>query len=105
MTVSTADRLTPKYVAEMVTWVVEPTLDVVIVKFALVAPAGTVTVLGTRAVERLLERETTAPPLGAGPLRTTVPVDEDLAFTVEGESVKELGVTLTVSTAALVAPP
>jgi hypothetical protein len=44
------------------------------VKRALVAPAGTVTVLGTLARLELLRSCTTTPPAGAGPLRVTVPV-------------------------------
>ncbi len=43
-------------------------------KFALVAPDGTVTLEGTVATEVLpLLRETTMPPEGAAPLRVTVP--------------------------------
>jgi hypothetical protein len=45
------------------------------VKFALVAPAGTITVLGTVATfVLLLLRFTTNPPDGAGAVRVTVPV-------------------------------
>ena len=46
---------------------------VVIVKVALEALAGTVTVGGTVADGSLLARFTTAPPAGAGPLKVTVP--------------------------------
>ena len=47
----------------------------VIANVALVAPAGTVTEPATVAAEVLeLERVTTEPPLGAGPLKVTVPV-------------------------------
>jgi hypothetical protein len=52
------------------------TRTVVAEKVAVVAPAATVTDVGTWAAAVLLEvRETTAPPVGAGPLRVTVPVE------------------------------
>src|SRR5437773_877241 len=52
------------------------TIDVFTVNVALMAPAGTVTLDGTLARPLLLERKTTAPPLGAGALSVTVPVEE-----------------------------
>ena len=55
------------------TGIAAPTDDVVIVKFALKALAGTVTLAGTWADESLLPRVTDTPPAGAGPLRVTVP--------------------------------
>src|SRR5437660_6301960 len=75
----------------MVTVVGATTAAVVTAKLALLAPAGTVTLAGTAAtLGLLLERETTAPPVGAGPLRVTVPV-EDCAppTTLVGFSVSE----------------
>jgi len=59
-----------------VTEVEEATPFVVMVKDALVAPAAIVTVAGTWAADMLLlETVTTAPPVGALPLRVTVPVE------------------------------
>jgi hypothetical protein len=83
-----------------VTGVEAVTLLVLTVKVALLAPAATATLAGTVAAAELsLERETTAPPLGVGPLRVTVPVEADPPFTLVGlsaivESVVEPGVLL-----------
>ena len=75
LTVRVAVRETPPAEAVIVTLVALETACVETVKFALVAPAGTVTVLGTVATfVLLLLRFTTNPPDGAGPLRVTVPV-------------------------------
>src|SRR5712692_8249658 len=94
----------------MVTEVEVRTGLVVTVKVVLVAPAGTVTPLaGTLADGSLLERETTAPPLGAGPLSVTVPVEGLPPATFAGLKVSEdrtgigCGVTVSVDV-ALVAP-
>jgi hypothetical protein len=66
---------------------------VVTVKVPLLAPAGTVTLAGTVAEEgRLLARVTTEPPAGAGPERSTVPVDGLPPTTVLGASVTDEGV-------------
>lgn len=81
------------------------------VNVALVAPAATVTLNGTAAMEvLLLESATCAPPDGAGPLRLTVPVDEFPPVTLAGLSVNEVSVGgggaagFTVSEAVLVTP-
>src|SRR5260370_42639673 len=68
----------------MVTGVDVVTALVLTVNVALLAPAATVTVAGTVAVDVLLERETTAPPVGAGPLSVTVPVEGDPPATLVG---------------------
>jgi hypothetical protein len=93
----------------MVTDVEVATLLVLTVNVALLAPAATVTVAGTVAAAVLpLIRETTAPPVGAGPLSVTVPVEGDPPVTLVGFSVSEERVGRacgsTVSEAVLVAP-
>ena len=87
------------------------TTRVVTVKAALVAPAGMVTVAGTvAAVVSLLERETMAPAVGAGPLSVTLPVEGDPPLTLVGFSVSEVrvgpdgGCGVTMSEAVLVTP-
>jgi len=84
---------------------------VLTVNVALVAPAATVTLDGTRAaVVLLLESATDAPPDGAAPLNVTVPVDEFPPVTLVGFSASELSVTTggaagcTVSEAVLLTP-
>jgi hypothetical protein len=93
----------------MVTGVAAVTALVVTVNVALVAPAATVTLAGTAAADALLERETTAPPLGAAPLSVTVPVDGDPPLTVAGLSATEDSATavagFTVSKVVSVVPP
>ena len=93
----------------MVTLVGSKTAEVLTVKVAVVAPAGTVTVEGTLATEvLLLERATCAPPAGAGPLRVTVPVEDCTPpITLLGLSASETTVRgggVTVSEADRVAP-
>jgi hypothetical protein len=86
------------------------TKDVLTVKVALVAPAGTVTLEGTLAAPLSLERKTWAPPAGAGPVRVTVPVEDWPPKTLAGFSVNEArvggggGAGVTVSETDLVAP-
>lgn len=80
---------------------------------ALVAPAATVTLDGTVAtLVLLLESVTTAPPVGAAPLKVTVPVEDCIppttlvGFTESEESVGAGGgAGVTVSEADLVTPP
>src|SRR6266581_2763259 len=69
----------------MTTLVFEVTVDVLMVKLALLAPPATVTLAGTMATDVFaLDRVTTAPPEGAAPLSVTVPVDVLPPTTVEG---------------------
>jgi hypothetical protein len=94
----------------MVTDVEAVTLLVFTVNVALVAPTATVTPTGTVAAAVLsLIRETAAPPLGAGPLRVTVPVEGDPPVTLIGLSDTAESVTepcgVTVSEAVLVPAP
>jgi hypothetical protein len=82
--------VTPAYDAEMVTGVDAVTALVLTVNVELLAPAATVTLAGTVAVDvLLLERETVAPPAGADPLSVTVPVEGDPPVTLVGFSVSE----------------
>jgi hypothetical protein len=89
VTVNVADLVTPR-VAEIDTLLLKNvTVLVVTVKVAVVAPAATVTLEGTVAtLVLLLLRVTTAPPVGAGPLMVTVPVEGLPPFTVVGLSVR-----------------
>jgi hypothetical protein len=85
------------------------TLLVVTANVALLAPAATVTLAGTVAAAVLpLERETAAPPLEAGPLRVTVPVEGDPPVTLIGLNAIEESVAdpcgATLSEAVLVTP-
>jgi len=85
---------------------------VLTVNVALVAPAATITLAGTRAAAvLLLESGTCAPPVAAGPLSVTVPVEELppttlVGFSTSEESVGDGGATgLTVREADMVFPP
>jgi hypothetical protein len=75
---------------------------VVIVNEAVLDPAGTVTLAGTiAAAVLLLCRVTGEPPVGAGPVRVTVPVElfpptTDVGFRVTEESVGALIVSVVV---------
>ena len=68
---------------------VAPTGSEVTVKVAVFAPAATVTLAGTvAAVVMLLDRVTTAPPEGEGPVKVTVPVEFDPPVTLDGFNVR-----------------
>ena len=74
----------------MVTAVEALTTLVLTANVALLAPAATITLAGTRAaVVLLLESATCAPPAGAGLLNVTVPVDEFPPATLAGFTVSE----------------
>lgn len=89
-------------VAVMVAAVDAVTVEVVIVKFADVAPAATMTLVGGFALVLLDARVTTNPPVGAGPLKVTVPVEDFPPSTVEGATAtlsRVAGVTVRVAVA------
>ena len=91
----------------MVTGVDAATALVLIVKVALLLPAGTVTLEDTLAAPLLLESVACAPPAGAGPLSVTVPVDDCVPpVTLIGLNVSEETVGgVTVSEADMLTPP
>jgi hypothetical protein len=95
------------YEAEIVAEVETRTIDVLTVKVALVAPAGTVTLKSTLAAPLLLESVTIAPPAGACPLSVTVPLEDCkppmtlVGFSVNEETVGSGG-GVTVSVIAVV---
>jgi hypothetical protein len=89
-------------VPETVAVVLTETAVVVTVKVAVVALAATVTLAGTVAAGLLLLSATTMPPVGAGPLSVTVPVDglpptTLLGFTATEDKVTGAGVTVSVA--------
>jgi hypothetical protein len=106
-TVRLADLVTPPYSAEIVAAVELGTATVVTEKVALALPPGTVTLAGTVATEGLpLDRDTTAPPPGAGPFSVTVPVEPLPPNTVAGLRETDAGEGgSTVRLADLVTPP
>jgi hypothetical protein len=106
-------RVAPLYEAEICELVESSTREVFTVKLMLVAPAGTVTLMGTWAAPvLLLDSATTAPPAGAGALKVTVPVDDcNPPTTLVGFNVSEVsvgaggGAGVTVSVALRLVPP
>jgi len=83
-----------------VTLVLAPTVEVVAVNVAVVAPAATVTLAGTVTEAAPDERATGRPPVGAAPLMVTVPVELAPPATVAGLKLSaEITGELTVSTA------
>jgi hypothetical protein len=92
-TVREAVRVTPSKAAEIVDVVAVVTDVVVTVKLALVDPAGTDTLVGVDTDVELSESATVAPPLGAAPLKVTVPCDELPPVTVDGLTATAVSVT------------
>jgi hypothetical protein len=69
---------------------------VIIVKVALLAPAATVTLLGMESGQnklKLLVKDTTTPPPGAGPLSVTVPSELLPPTNADGFNERETSVT------------
>jgi hypothetical protein len=90
VTVSEAVCIKPELEAEIVTLVELAVVMVVTWNTAVVNPAAIVTLGGTVATEvLLLDKEKTAPPLGAGALRMISPVEVFPPFTLVGFNVSE----------------
>jgi hypothetical protein len=95
LTVKFAVRAAP-YVAEMVAVAVVATGLLVTVNVADVAFAGIVTLAGTLAAAvLLLDRVTTAPLAGAGPLKVTAPIEEAPPMTAVGFRLNDVRVAAT----------
>jgi len=96
----------PPYAAEIVTLVTAATLVVVMLNFADVAPAATVTVAGTVAAAFELVNVTTAPLDGAAPFRYTVFAEEGKPPTnAAGDTLTDdTAIGLTVSVPVFVTP-
>ena len=94
------------WVAVSVTVVAVATGLVVTVKFAVVAPAKTVTLVGTVAEVELVLNVTGTPPVGAAELRVTVPVEDTPPRTDVGETdTVDRATGLIVRVAVTEAPP
>ena len=85
-TVKVADCDVDPWVPVIVTVIAELTVEVAMAKLADEAPEGIVTLAGTVATALLDARDTAIPPDGAGPLRTTLPVEDSPPTTVLGET-------------------
>ena len=94
MIVSVAFALDAATVPVMVAAVEAVTGLVVIVNVPVEKPAATVTVDGTVAVELLDVNATVVPPVGAMPLRVTVPVEVEPPRTEVGATVSDVIVRL-----------
>jgi len=97
---STAESTVPFRLATMAEAVWVSTATVLIVNVALDFPAAIFTEPGTVAATSPLPRVTTRPPVGAGPERVTVPIDDVPPITVDGCKVTDSNVAgLTVRVA------
>jgi len=85
LTVKGAVSVVPFKVAEIVAVTVLATPLVFTVKVTVVWPLNTVAEFGTVALALFDDSETTVPPVGAGPFRVIVPVDEAPPMTVVGD--------------------
>ena len=83
----------------------EDTATVATAKVAVELPAVTVTLSGAFAAELLLDSAIMMPPVGAGPVRVTVPVDGLPPVTVAGFSDTEDSVTGIIVNGAVVVTP
>jgi hypothetical protein len=81
--------LTPLYVAVSVTVVQYATVLVVTVKVAVLLPAAIVTDVGTLVEASLLVNDTEMPPVGATPLKVTVPVADVKLATLVGLTLRD----------------
>jgi hypothetical protein len=90
--VRVADLLFCPSVAVTVAVVLVPTLMVFTVKVTEVFPASTVTLAGVLALGDPLVRRITTPPVGAAPVRVTVPVELLPPKTEVGLSVRRITV-------------
>jgi hypothetical protein len=106
-TVRVADLVTPLKTAEIVTFVLTATGNVVTVTVPFLEPAGRESDGGTVATALFeLVSVTVAPAGGAAPLRVTVPVDGVPPMTLVGLRTREESeATPTVRTAVFVTPP
>ena len=94
------------FFAVIVAEVVEFTFEVLTVNVPVDDPAAMVILDGTLALGELLVRVTTKPPIGARPVKVTVPVDEAVPLTEVGLNVTLLTVAAeTVSVFVPEVPP
>jgi hypothetical protein len=83
------------------------TAEVVAVNAAVLLPALTVTVAGSATAELLSDRVTTMPPLGAGAVNVTIPIEGIPAVTRDGlnETLESFATGVTMRLAVFVTLP